>query len=177
MATHGIVAGGVIERMVPAGTQRDGLMHVTDWFPTMVRIGSGKLGLGEGSEYSSEDGFPLDGVDAWDMIAHGAESKRTEILLNYDPTVVDSPNGTCCGYAGLRSGSYKLLINPGQPSGWYVCQDPDAPSAPPASVRAQVGSNSSQVVMLFNIDEDPVSRLLRHACGEMVGHACGDSTS
>lgn len=47
------------------------LMHISDWFPTFVRLSRGNL---NGSK-------PLDGVDQWDSISDNHVSSRQEILL------------------------------------------------------------------------------------------------
>ena len=54
---------------VPAGTESDALLHVVDLFPTFARLAGA----------DSDAGLPLDGMDAWEAIAEGAESRCDEV--------------------------------------------------------------------------------------------------
>ncbi len=69
---------------IPAGSETDALLHVVDLFPTFAGLAGA----------STADGQPLDGLDAWATIAHGAESPRTEVV--HSPFV-------------LRTGDWKLI--------------------------------------------------------------------
>ena len=85
------------------------MMHATDLFPTILAAAGG----------NTEGTLPLDGYNLWSVLSTGkGESPRSEVLHNYDP-LASSGNKGCCGYAGLRSNEWKLLIDPGQPDGWY----------------------------------------------------------
>ena len=55
---------------VTAGSSNDALLHVVDLFPTFAGLAGA----------STAGGQPLDGVDAWDAIANGTESPRTEMV-------------------------------------------------------------------------------------------------
>lgn len=158
---------------VPArarGQETGALMHAVDLFQLAVEA------AGAGNRSS---GFPLDGAApsrVWSAVAGLATSRdavRNETLLNYDPLATPGPRG-CCGYAGLvwvqsksdgRSESggpssdpststgtrqWKLLIDPGEPDGWY----------PP-------GSSSSVPPSEAGLGPDPFSMDAAGAAGVM----------
>ena len=60
-----------------AGTTYNGLMHVTDWFPTVLDMA--------GVSYTANDGYSLDGVSQWGhfLTSTGDESARDYMLYNY----------------------------------------------------------------------------------------------
>jgi len=60
------------------GRPYSGLVHVTDWLPTFMRLASG------GGWNGPKSGFEVDGLDLWDAIIHPDrdQSPRTEIVHN-----------------------------------------------------------------------------------------------
>jgi len=75
------------------GTENNGLMHVSDWFPTIVQ---GILGA------TTTDSQPLDGLNMWPSISQGTPSPRTEVLINTD--AMDFNSGA------LIKGQWKLVV-------------------------------------------------------------------
>ncbi|XP_067057176.1 arylsulfatase B-like [Acropora muricata] len=93
----GFVHGKILERK---GAKCDGLLHISDFFPTLINLAGGT--------FDPQNPIPVDGFDAWNTISRGDPSPRTEILLNIDPD--SSLPGNFQGKA-LRMGSMKLLMN------------------------------------------------------------------
>ena len=122
------------------------LIHVTDWFPTIVNLSGGSV-----------DGTPLDGYNVWETLSKGEPSPRKEILHNIDP--IDAYwNGHYepykhCRQAAIRVGDWKLLTGcPGNGS-WF----PPPESFFPIKHSPNVNDNINST-FLFNIREDPEER-------------------
>jgi len=73
---------------VRAGATINEVIHVVDWYPTLV-------GLAGGSTTKSK---PLDGVDVWATVSQGKPSPRTEVVYNIEPY-----------RAAVRQGDWKLV--------------------------------------------------------------------
>uniref|UniRef100_A0A4W5KR58 Arylsulfatase family member I n=1 Tax=Hucho hucho TaxID=62062 RepID=A0A4W5KR58_9TELE len=131
------------------------LVHITDWYPTLVGLAGGNASQTEG----------LDGYDMWGAISEEKESPRLEILHNIDPLYNPARSGSLqSGYgiwntaiqASIRTGDWKLLTGdpgygdwtppqmlPGFPGGWWNLERHLEPQ---------------KSVWLFNISEDPYER-------------------
>ncbi|XP_060551406.1 arylsulfatase J-like [Ruditapes philippinarum] len=117
-----------------AGTVSNELMHVTDWFPTLLRAAGGTI---NGTK-------PLDGYDQWETLMYGKPGPRTEILHDILPlnkrridTLYDNVlNSTF--RASIRIGDWKLMK--GHP-GSTTPRRPDR--------------NFTTNVWLYNIANDP----------------------
>ncbi|KAI8424447.1 hypothetical protein MSG28_002935 [Choristoneura fumiferana] len=79
-----------------------GLMHITDWMPTLIAAAGGVVGT------------EIDGVNQWDSIVQDGESNRRELLL----TIEDSLTNV---YAAYRAGDYKIVVGnvTGVSNGYY----------------------------------------------------------
>ena len=101
------------------GTVQHGLMHVTDWLPTLVEgvahIPIPDKPLGRPCPTCNRTVPPLDGVNQWPMLSRGAPSARTEVLLDLQAVTWKqcTHGGTWpCIYPGsgaIRVGRWKLL--------------------------------------------------------------------
>jgi len=117
------ISGGVVPKNV-RGTTFDGLLHVSDWYPTLCRL------VGGTEAYCKDDPtnvdpshwfWPLDGVDVWPFITQGASDPRSGI-----PVVLASPglNRMASSVGGaMILGKYKIVYEAKQ-AGWD--QPPDA---------------------------------------------------
>ena len=122
-----------------------GLMHVTDWFPTLVNLAGG-----------TTDGLALDGFDMWETLSNGQASPRTEILHNIDP--IDAywdrqfDHYHHCRAAAIRVGEWKLLRGCPGNSSWIP--------PPELSGQEQVVDDFHDInsIFLFNIHDDPEER-------------------
>ncbi len=73
---------------LPAGRVVGQLLHVTDWYPTLLGLAGASL----------EQPLPLDGRDIWGTLTRGEASPREEILLNVTPR-----------QSAIRVGTWKLV--------------------------------------------------------------------
>jgi arylsulfatase A-like enzyme len=84
----------------------DGLIHAVDIYPTVAALAGA----------STAKCKPLDGLNVWDTISHGAPSPRTEIVYNIEPF-----------RAALRRDDWKLVWRTMLPSSvelYNLAQDP-----------------------------------------------------
>ncbi|XP_045192995.2 arylsulfatase J-like [Mercenaria mercenaria] len=121
-----------------AGTVSTDLIHVTDWFPTILNIAKG----------GTQGTRPLDGFDQWLTITKRASNKRDEILINIDPLSVAEGqplfNNTFDRRisAALRVDDWKIMtgypVNGSRSKNWN-----------------ETYRDGAQNVWLFNIRRDP----------------------
>ncbi|XP_077332934.1 arylsulfatase J [Lithobates pipiens] len=133
------------------------LIHITDWFPTLVTLAGGEI----------DEDMHLDGYDIWEAISEKRPSPRVDILHNIDPMYTKARNGSWAAGFGIwntaiqsaiRVNHWKLLTgNPGY--GDWV---------PPQSFtnvglsrwhNERVSLSSGKSLWLFNITADPYERV------------------
>ncbi len=91
---------------VPAGAMVNGLLHVTDWYPTLARLAGA----------STVRCKPLDGLDVWPALAGANPSPRTEVVYNVEPF-----------RCAVRQGDWKLVWKTTLPQRvelFNIAQDP-----------------------------------------------------
>ncbi|ELT93060.1 hypothetical protein CAPTEDRAFT_21969 [Capitella teleta] len=89
------------------GVENNGLMHVTDWLPTIVDLAGGSVPASDG----------LDGVVQTDMVINNGDSARTTMIYNIDrESDIGQPK---FGEMACRNLQYKLIWGfPGQQDGY-----------------------------------------------------------
>jgi arylsulfatase B/arylsulfatase I/J len=128
------------------GFEYHGLVHVSDWLPSLYHLAGG-AGL---------DG--IDGIDVWEAIVTNGTSPRKELLHNID-MLNGGDAGLPFGSASLRVGDMKLILGrPGVdqhfiPPGCSpsVCIPPVMPTRPEC-----LADTNGTHVWLFNISNDPL---------------------
>ncbi|XP_070819072.1 arylsulfatase I-like [Chaetodon trifascialis] len=131
------------------------LVHITDWYPTLVGLAGGNESLTEG----------VDGYDVWEAISEGKESPRLEILHNIDPLYNHARSGSLQkGYgiwntavqASIRVGDWKLLTGDPGYGDWTPPQM--LPGFPGSWWNLERHTEPRKSVWLFNISADPYER-------------------
>ncbi|XP_033733067.1 LOW QUALITY PROTEIN: arylsulfatase B-like [Pecten maximus] len=121
------------------------LMHVSDWYPTLVGLAGGSL---NGTQ-------PLDGIDQWKMLSGGSASAREILLHNIDP--LTGPIGERMYNdtfdtrvrAALRWRQWKVLTgNPG--NGSWVPGDCSG-----LETKRGSGGEPTKNLWLFDLSKDP----------------------
>jgi arylsulfatase A-like enzyme len=91
---------------IKPGTVVDQMMHVVDYYPTLVKLAGGSLSKSK----------PLDGLDIWPTVSGGKPSPRNEVVYN-----VEMFRGA------VRNGDWKLVwrtILPSKIELFNLAQDP-----------------------------------------------------
>uniref|UniRef100_A0A8C3G6B2 Sulfatase N-terminal domain-containing protein n=1 Tax=Cyclopterus lumpus TaxID=8103 RepID=A0A8C3G6B2_CYCLU len=134
------------------------LLHITDWFPTLVGLAGGNASESHG----------LDGFDVWPAISEGRESPRQEILHNIDPLTHKQHRQSCSApwdasvQAAIRVGDWKLLTGDPGHGDWVPPQV--LPTLPGRWWNLERGvslfprTSTLKNVWLFNITADPCER-------------------
>ncbi|XP_063419817.1 arylsulfatase J-like [Mytilus trossulus] len=138
----GFVCGGQVRNK---GTVSRELMHVTDWFPTLVNQAQGNF---EGVK-------PLDGFDVWNAISGREKSPREIILHGIDPLArrfgrpLFNSSFDTTKHAAIRYKDYKLLT--GKPGYKHYNPNPRTGLA-----RTTPKEPRKKNFWLFNIRDDPL---------------------
>ena len=130
------------------GTVNSGLIHISDWFPTILALAGG-----------SAAGLHLDGYDVWKSISSGDPSPRQEILHNIDPLMPKHGSRLNISKfdnrvrAAIRVGNWKLITgNPLQGSWIAPPEDTSNHSIPDPDPE-------SKNIWLFDISKDPNEKM------------------
>ena len=127
-----------------SGTVNNDLMHVTDWFPTLLGLAG-----------ANTSGLDVDGFDVWSSISNGDPSPRTEILHNIDPlrllrgsrlNISQFDNRV---FAAIRVGDWKLITG-NQFNGSWI-----APPEDPTCQSISDPDPESKNIWLFDLSSDP----------------------
>lgn len=122
----------------------DGLIHITDWFTTIVNLAGGSI------DSSSQ----VDGLNVWDAIISNSASPRKEIVYN-----VDNYNSTYS--AAIRDGRYKLIVgNAGLPNTVITVDEVTGQLADGTGEKADIIDEPySPYYRLFDLKDDPYEQI------------------
>lgn len=117
---------------IPAGQHIQALLHIIDWYPTLVKLAGGNL----------EQQLPLDGRDIWPVLTQKAASPHQAILSSQSPDT-----------AAIRVGDWKLIVSNDSEAGEAAPKKKERPKKKKAQGKAAV--RKYEPVMLFNLAADP----------------------
>ncbi|XP_072045797.1 arylsulfatase B-like [Amphiura filiformis] len=164
----GIKAAGFVHSpLLPdriRGTVSRELMHVSDWYPTLVE------GIAGGD--ASADEKRLDGFNMWNTIRNGASSPREEILVNIDPllpyaqlsytdavilTLHPHPLDTFDprNHAAIIQNGWKLVTGDPSVTGRSDLWHPPPESGLDVNLNRLYCSSPDDVIQLYNLNADP----------------------
>ncbi len=127
-----VPAIAVWDGKLAAGTSNESLVHIVDWFPTL-------LGLAGATR---EQQTRIDGVDLWPTLTEGAAVARDDVLINIG--VVG---------AAIRVGPWKLVVNGHVRDG----MEGGLINAEREELKRQ--ALASPVIELFNVIDDPSEKM------------------
>ena len=116
------------EDHIKPGTTVPAMMHVVDWYPTLLKL--------TGASLNQE--LPLDGKDIWPSLTKGKPSPHEEILFNSAPD-----------RGAIRVGDWKLVLH-----GLNAGSKPPE-EARKGTETTKRTTTSSESIELFNLAEDP----------------------
>ncbi|XP_070551943.1 arylsulfatase J-like isoform X1 [Ptychodera flava] len=127
----GFIHGNMLKN---TGYTYNGMMHIVDWYPTLVSIAGGQVQDPE-----------IDGINLWDALSTNSPSPRNEMVYNIIPE---------WKLAAIRVGNFKLLLGKNQHNACWI---------PPEEAKGKWGSpfcfeQKKDAVYLFNLKDDPCER-------------------
>jgi hypothetical protein len=121
------MSGGIIPKNV-LGTTFDGLLHVSDWYPTFCRLAGGAESYCKDDPVHDDPArwfWPVDGVDVWPFITQGAADPRAGIPLVLASPGLDNdghPSGVGNTGGAMILGKHKIVYN-AKNEGWSLLPD------------------------------------------------------
>ena len=124
---------------LPSGESRRNkqLMHISDWFPTLVYLA--------GVDFDTKEGQALDGMNQWKMLSMNHVSPRRSILHNVQPT---EATVLALPWDAIRLGPWKLHVRTAEAR----------PRVPPPGFKAKSSKRPrpfNKTFFLFHIPDDP----------------------
>ena len=119
-----------------APRKEQGLMHVTDWLPTLLEA----VGI--------EPPIDTDGISHWKAFRDGGELARTEMLYNFKNISGGTP------IAALRQGDWKYISHINGFDGWNP-----APEDTWQDQQNPTKANEAHFNQLFDLASDPLEEV------------------
>lgn len=119
-----------------------GLMHITDWMPTLIAAAGGEIRT------------DIDGINQWESIITDGKSRRKDVLITFDDGI-----GSGNVYASYRLGDYKIIVGnvSGMSNGYYganyMTNKGPLPDYYPAVRCSQVAKVFESMGIFLNYDE------------------------
>lgn len=146
--TPALVSGGYLPS-IQQGKQLKGLIHLCDWYATLLSIA--------GLSYDDPKGVsPVDGLNMWPWIS-GIESKSPRQMIVHEHNLYTGYPA----WGAIRVGDYKMLMGPQNQSTWYGGPENNyfSPNVSVPEPETDVVECSFREPCLYNIQQDPTEHV------------------
>jgi arylsulfatase I/J len=156
----GFVTGGLVPEAM-RGKQLLGMVHICDWYSTLVSLATNSDGDGDGDGDGSIVSSPLllvdagpspmDSIDQWPYLSGAVATAPRQSMVYEHRKFYNDTNNT----AAVRRGKWKLIARHEMEADWFGHFSPNASFPTQGKAGMAKGQCSSAQPCLFDLEADP----------------------